>query len=157
LDRRRILGVLQIMRRLSHEADVLDSSFLRRVQDDRRNAGRTFVGRTPIDAPGLEERPRGGVGATGRDTHRPGMRSASQQRPERDDPPDATALGHAEERLRIGAPLLMWLRAAEQQQTVPAIRWTPREELAPWPVDLAIAIGPQPHLGPFLGEHEELF
>src|SRR5262249_51305374 len=26
-----------------------------------------------------------------------------------------------------------------------------------WPVDLAIAIGPQPHLGPFLGEHEELF
>ena len=50
----------------------------------------------------------------------------------------------------------MGLRAAEQEEAVPAISGMPREELAPWPVDVAAPIGPQPHLGPFLGEHEEL-
>jgi hypothetical protein len=33
----------------------------------------------------------------------------------------------------------------------------PRRELAQRPLDVAAPIGPQPHLGPFLGEHEKLF
>jgi hypothetical protein len=33
----------------------------------------------------------------------------------------------------------------------------PRKELAPWPLDVAAPVGPQSHLGPFLGEHEKLF
>jgi hypothetical protein len=50
----------------------------------------------------------------------------------------------------------MWLRAAEQEKAVPSI-WMPCEELAPWPVKVPASVGPQPHLGPLLGEHEELF
>src|SRR4029453_4007791 len=142
---------------MPHEADVLHSTSLRRVQDDRGNAGRAFVGRTTIDAPGFEQRARGGVGAAGGDTYRPGMRSARQERPERDDPPHPAALGHIEERLRIGPPPLMGPRATETEQAVPALPWIPRKELAQRPVDVTVAISPQSHLGPFLSEHEELF
>src|SRR5712691_4524035 len=120
------------MRRLPHEADMLHSPSLRRVQDDRGNTRRTFVGRRTINAPGFEQRPRGGVGAAGRDPYGPGMRSARQERPERDDPPHPTALGHVKERLRIGVPSLMGLRAAKQEEAVPALPWSPRKELALW-------------------------
>src|SRR2546427_5549812 len=51
----------------------------------------------------------------------------------------------------------MGLRAAKQEKAVPAIRRRRRKELAQWPVDVAASIRPQPHLGPFLAEHEELF
>src|SRR5918996_598122 len=101
--------------------------------------------------------PGAGVGAGGRDAYRRGMRSPRQERPERDDPPYPTALGHTEEGLRIGLPPLVGLRAAKQEEAIPAIPWLPRKELAPWPPDVAAPIGPQPHLGPFLGEHEKLF
>src|SRR5512132_553031 len=104
---------------------MLYSPSLRRVQDDRGNTGRAFVGGRAIDAPGFEQRLRGGVGAAGRDTYWPGMRSARQERPERDDPPHPTALGHVEERLRIGLPPLMGLRAAEQEEAVPSISRMP--------------------------------
>jgi hypothetical protein len=50
----------------------------------------------------------------------------------------------------------MGLRAREQEETVPAIAWIPREELARRPVDVAIPIRHQAHLGPFLGEDEEI-
>src|SRR4029453_10836186 len=53
-------------------------------------------------------------------------------------------------------PPLMGLWAAKQEEAVPPISWRPHKELAPWPVDVAAAIGPQPHLGPLLGEHEKL-
>src|SRR5947209_11068987 len=86
------------------------SPSLRGVQDDRRNTGRAFVGRPTIDAPGFEHRSPGGVAGAPGDTYWTGMRRARQERSERDDPPDSTALGHIEERLRIGAPLLMRLR-----------------------------------------------
>src|SRR5437667_12463348 len=33
----------------------------------------------------------------------------------------------------------------------------PREELTLRPMDVTFAISPQPHVGPFLGKHEELF
>src|SRR5712691_3210071 len=136
---------------------MLHSPSLRRVQDDRGNTGRAFVGRRAIDAPGFEQRPRAGVGAAGGDTYWPGMRSARQERPERDDPPHSTALGHIEERLRIGLPPLVGLRAAKQEEAVPAISRIPRKELAQWPLDVAASISPQPHLGPLLAEHEEVF
>src|SRR6266702_4003956 len=136
---------------------MLHSPSLRRVQDDRGNARRAFVGRRAIDAPGFEQRPRGGVGAASRDTYGPGMRIARQERPERDDPPHPTALGHVKKRLRIGLPPLVGLGAAKQQEAVPAVPWTPCRELAQWPLDVAAPISPQPHLGPFLGKHEELF
>ena len=99
---------------------------------------------------------RAGVVAASRDTDRPGVRSARQERPERDDLLHPTTLGDIEERLRVGAPPLMGLRAAKQEETVPAIGM-PGKELAPWPVDVAAAVGPHPHLRPFLREHEELF
>ena len=54
------LGILQIVRRLPHEADMLHCPSLRRVQDHRGNTGRAFVGRRTINAPGFEQRPRGG-------------------------------------------------------------------------------------------------
>src|SRR5713226_6425681 len=133
---------------------MLHAPSLRRVQDDRGNTGRAFVGRTTIDAPGFEQRPRAGVGAAGGDTYWSGMRSARQERPERDDPPHPTALGHIEERLRIGLPPLVGFRAAKQEETVPAIPWMPRKELARWPLNVAAPISPQPHLGPLLGKHE---
>jgi hypothetical protein len=85
------------------------------------------------------------------------MRSAGQQRAERDDPLHSTALGHTEERVRVGAPFLMRFRAREQEEAVAAIPGLPRKELAPRPGDVAVPIGPQSHLGPLLGEHEELF
>src|SRR5207247_9881322 len=109
--------------------------------------------------PRFEQRPHGGIGAAGRDTYRPGMRSAGQERPERHDPPHPAALGHIEERFGIGAPPLMGLRSAKQEEAVSAIlaEAAPREELAPWPLDLALSISPQPHVGTFLGHHEHLF
>src|SRR5438128_2224552 len=75
VDRGRILGVLQIVRRLPHEADVPDSHSLRGVEENRGNAGRAFVRRPTINAPRLEQRPRGGVAASARDTYWPRMRS----------------------------------------------------------------------------------
>src|SRR6267142_4790685 len=131
----------------------------RRVEDDRRNTGRAFVGWQTIDAPRFEQRSHGGIGAAGRDTYRPGMRSAGQERPERHDPPHPAALGHIEERVRIGAPPLMGLRPAKQEEAVSAslAEAAPREALALWPLDLAFAIRPQTHLGSFLGQHEKLF
>src|SRR5205809_5553630 len=85
------------------------------------------------------------------------MRSARQERPERNDPAHPTALGRIKEGFRIGAPPLVGLRATEQEDAFPAISWFPGQELAQWPVDIAVPISPQPHLGPFLGKHEELF
>src|SRR5712691_8107502 len=136
---------------------MLHSPSLRRVQDDRGNTGRAFVGRRAIDAPGFEQRSRGGIGAAGRDTYWPGMRSAREPRAERNDPPHPTALGHIEERGRIRAPLVMGLRAAKQEEPVCALPRMPRKELAPWPLDVAFPISPEPHLGPFLRQHEKLF
>jgi hypothetical protein len=49
------------------------------------------------------------------------------------------------------------LRAAKQEEAVSAILGAPRKELAAWPLDVTAPIGPQPHLGPFLGQHEKLF
>src|SRR3989442_2073017 len=139
--------------RLPQEADMFVSPSTRRVQDDRRNTGRAFVGWQAIDAPSLEQRSHGGIGAAGRNTYRPSMRSSRQERPERDDPLHPTAFGHVEERLRIGAPPLVGLRPAKQEEAVSAVLGMPRQELAPWPLDLAFPISPQPHLGPFLGQH----
>src|SRR3989442_9552067 len=53
----------------------------------------------------------------------------------------------------------MGLRSAKQEEAVSAIlaETAPRKELASWPVDLALSISPQPHLGSFLGQHEKLF
>src|ERR1700682_1598707 len=136
---------------------MLHSPSLRRIQDDRRNTGRAFVARRTINAPGFEQRPRGGVGAASRDTYGPGMRSARQERPERDDPSHTTALGHIEELLRIGLPSLMGLEAAKEEEAVPAIPWMPCKELAQWAMDVAAPITPQPHLGPFLSKHDKLF
>src|SRR6266849_10311782 len=136
---------------------MLHSPSLRCVQDDRGNASRALVGRRTINAPGFEQRLRGRVGAASRDRYGPGMRSARQERPERDDPPHPTALGHIKKRLRIGLPPLVRLGAAKQEEAVPAIPWMPCRELAQWPLDVAAPISPQPHLGPFLSEHEELF
>src|SRR3989442_14418287 len=53
----------------------------------------------------------------------------------------------------------MGRRAAKQEEAASAILTAaaPREELAPWPQDLALSISPQPHLGSFLGQHEKLF
>src|SRR5207245_8240487 len=110
-----------------------------------------------IDAPGFEPRSPGGVAGASGDTYWTGMRRASQERSKRDDPPHSAALGHIEERLRIGAPLLMRLRAAKQESAVAAIPRMPREELTFRPMDVTFPISPQPHLGPFLGQHEELF
>src|SRR5258708_34277462 len=104
---------------------MLHAPSLRRVQDDRGNTGRAFVGRTMIDAPGFEQRPRAGVGAAGVDTYWSGMRSARQERPERDDPPHPTALGHMEERLLIGLPPRVGFRAAKQDDPVPAVTCMP--------------------------------
>src|SRR5512132_1501839 len=101
------------MWRLPHEADMLHCASLRRVQDNRGDTGRAFVGRRTINTPGFEQRPRGRVGTAGRDTYGPSMRSAGQERPKRDDPPHPTALGHIEQRIRIAAPSLMGLGAAK--------------------------------------------
>src|SRR5918992_710414 len=98
------------MRRLPHEAQMRHSASLRGVQYYRGNTGRAFVVRTTINAPGFDQRPPGGIGGTCCDTYWTRVRSASQERPERDDPPHATALGDIKEHLRVGAPLLMWLR-----------------------------------------------
>src|SRR5688500_16657448 len=144
------------MRRLPHEADMLHCPSLRRVQDHRGNTGWAFVGRRTVNGPGFEQRTRGRSGAADRDTYRPSMRSAGQERPKRDEPPHPTALGHIEQCLRIGAPSLMGLGAAKQEEAVPATPWIPRKELAPWPLDLAAPISPQPHLGPFVRTHEKL-
>src|ERR1700692_2674505 len=111
------------MRRLPHEADMLHGPSLRPVQDHRGNTGRAFVGRRTINTPGFEQRPGGGVGAAGRDTYWPSMRSAGQERPKRDDPPHSTALGHIKQGLRIGAPPLMGLGAPKYDEALPA---TPR-------------------------------
>src|SRR5204863_7779865 len=133
---------------------MLDVPSLRRVKDDGRNTGRAFVGWQTIAAPAFEQRSHGGIGAAGRDTYRPGMRSAGQERPERHDPRHPAALGHIEERLRVGAPSLVGLRPAKQEEAVSASLLMPREELAAWPLDLAFAIGPQTHLGSFLSQHK---
>src|SRR6267378_3971470 len=103
------------------------STSFRGVQDDRGNTGRAFVARTTIDAPGFEHRSPSGVAGASCDTCWTGMRRASQKRPERDDPPHSTALGHIKERLRIGAPLLMGLRAAKQKEAVSAVFRMPRK------------------------------
>src|SRR4030095_12958899 len=62
----------------------------------------------------------------------------------------------AQERVRVRSPALMGLRAGEQQQPLAARVGPPLEELAPWPVDVAAAVGPHAHLGPLQREHEEL-
>src|SRR6266436_1327262 len=122
------------------------STSLRGVQDDRGNPGRAFVARPTVNAPGLEHRPPGGVGAASRDTDWTRVRSAGQERPERDDPRHPTAFGHVEERLGVGAPPLMWLAAAKQEQAVAAIPGRAGEELTPRPMDVAALVRPQPHL-----------
>src|SRR4029450_8802542 len=104
---------------------MLYASSLPRVEDDRGNPGGAFVGRRTIDAPGLEQRPRGGGGTASRDAYRPSMRSAREERPERDDLPHPTALGHIKERFRIGLPPLVGFRAAKQEEAVPAIPGMP--------------------------------
>src|SRR5262249_46142697 len=136
LDRRWILGALQVMRRLPHEAEMRHSTPLRGVQDYRGNAGRALVGRTAIDAPGFDQRPPGGVSGARCDPYRTRMRRASQERPEGDDPLHPTALGDIEERRRVGAPLLMGLRTAKQEDAVSTIFWMRRKELALLPVDV---------------------
>ncbi len=50
----------------------------------------------------------------------------------------------------------MGLGAAEQEQPVAPVGRLPGEELAARPVDVPAVVGPQTHLRPLLGEHEEL-
>src|SRR5213594_274525 len=144
------------MRRLAHQAEMRDSAPLRGVQEHRGDAGRAFVGWATVDAPGFDHRSPGGVGGARGDAYRTRVRRAGQERADRDDPPHAAALGHVEERLRVGAPPQMRLPAAKEQQAVPAVRWRASEELAPWPGELAALVGLHPHLGTLLGEHEKV-
>src|SRR6202171_5381589 len=123
------------------------SASRRGLEDHRGDTGRAFVGRRAMNAPGVDQRPPGGVGAACRDLYRTGMRSARQKRSNRDDPLDPTAFGHVEERPRIGPPLLMWLGPTEQEQALAAFPGMPREEFAARPVDVTIPISPQPHFG----------
>src|SRR5262249_17565564 len=135
---------------------MLHSQSLGGVQDDRGNTGGALVGGRLIDAPGFEQRLRGGVGAARRDPYRPGMRSPREERSEGSEPLPPAPPGEAEEGPRMAAPPLMGLRAAKEEEAVAAIRGTPLEEFASGPQDVAAPIGPQPHLGPLLGQHEEL-
>src|SRR5262245_4898311 len=109
---------------------MLQSQSLGGVQDDRGNAGRAFVGGRTIDAPGLEQRSGGGIGAASGDPDRPCMRSTGQEGSERDDLFHPAALGHTEKRFRVGAPPLMRLRATEQQQAISAALRMAVEEFA---------------------------
>src|SRR5262249_58768821 len=52
-DGRGILRVLQVVRSLTHEAQMRHAPALRRVQDDRRDTRGTFVRRRSKDAPGF--------------------------------------------------------------------------------------------------------
>src|SRR2546430_1850082 len=82
-------------------------------------AGGSSSGRERKGPPGAGRGPGGAAGARPADRGGGVGGGPRQQRPQRDDPPHPTALGHVEERLGVGAPLLMRLRARKEEEAVP--------------------------------------